>query len=79
MANGARRSEVWYRDQDANDAWRLRLVINELDEFDSSIKSLSDEQAKMRNEIRARLNWLVGLVFSLLIGVTLAVIAMLGR
>lgn len=66
MANGAPRSVVWAEETPAS---KLRLIINELDEFDSNIKSLADQQLRTHEMQRKRLNWLVGLFIGLLITV----------
>lgn len=58
--NGKPRTEAWAEESDAT---KLRLIINELDEFDAAIR-------EMNNMIRKRLNWILGLfVGALLAGI----------
>jgi hypothetical protein len=67
-----RRSSIWYRDHGMTDASRMSLVINELDEFADAIESIKADVAGTRREVRARLNWIVGLLFTILTGLVVA-------
>lgn len=60
MPNGKPRSEAW---AEFPTETKLRLIINELDEFDGRIEVVA-------RSIRVRLNWMLGLF----VGVLLAAI-----
>lgn len=60
MPNGKPRSEAW---AEFPEETKLRLILNELDEFDGRIEVIA-------RSIRVRLNWMLGLF----VGVLLAAI-----
>lgn len=66
MSNGASRREAWREESDAS---KLRLVINELDEFGGNFRSVDDRIEKMAKSMNRRLNWMLGIFIGLLVGV----------
>lgn len=67
MANGDRRTEAYYRSQTMTDADRLLLLIGDVDRVEENLFALAEK-------VTNKLNWLVGLVASLLVSVVVALV-----
>ena len=65
--NDWRRVQVW-RDETIDT--KVRLVLNDLDEFD-------DRLARVERGVTKRLNWIIGLIVSLLLAISASAVAML--